>query len=235
MKLEEVMSILAALGSEQTKQVLRRHGAVEPFFGVKIGALKPLAKGLKGNQDLALELYATGNGDAQYLAGMIADGASMTKSQLNTWAKTASWAMISGNTVAWVACENPHGLALALNWIDAKQESVVRSGWATLCGIVTTQPDADLPIDTLRALLDRVAAEIHTATGDIAYTMNQFVICVGTYVAPLAESAIDAARRIGRVKIDMGETACKVPEAEPYILKCRSGHPVAPKRKTIRC
>ena len=119
--------------------------------------------------------------------------------------------------------------------LDAKQESVVRSAWATLCGIVTTQPDADLPIDTLRALLDRVAAEIHTATGDIAYTMNQFVICVGTYVAPLAESAIDAARRIGRVKIDMGETACKVPEAEPYILKCRSGHPVAPKRKTIRC
>lgn len=235
MTLNEAMSELEALGSEQTKKVLLRHGAIEPFFGVKIGDLKPLAKKLKGRQDLALELYATGNGDAQYLAGMIADGTAMTKPELNRWAKTAAWGLISGNTVAWVASEHTAGMPLALKWIDAKKESVVRSGWATLCAIVSIRPDDELPLDTISQLLDRVLREMPTATDDVRYTMNNFMICVGTYVAPLGEEAIQAAQTLGKVEIDMGQTACKVPDAEPYIIKSRRGKPIAPKRKTFRC
>ena len=233
--LTAVMQQLEALGSAQTKKTLLRHGAVEPFFGVKVGDLKPLAKTLKGQQDLALALYATGNSDAQYLAGMIADGATMTKTQLNTWAKTAVWGLISGNPVAWVATEHPDGLALALSWIDAKSVQVARAGWATLCGFATITPDAELPIATMKDLLGRVDRDIHTADGDVAYMMNNFVICVGTYVAPLAAAALATAQQIGAVTIDMGETACKVPEAESYMVKSRRGAPVAPKRKTIRC
>ena len=235
MTLTEAMTALAALGSEQTKKVLLRHGAVEPFFGVKIGDLKPLAKKLQGRQALALELYDTGNGDAQYLAGMIADGSAMTKPELNHWAKTAAWSLISGNTVAWVTSEHPDGLTLALKWINAKKESVVRSGWATLCAIVSITPDVDLPLDTIGQLLDRVVREMPVATDDIRYTMNNFIICVGTYVAPLGDPAIKAARTLGKVEIDMGPTACKVPDAEPYIIKSRRGKPIAPKRKTFRC
>lgn len=235
MTLAETMTALAALGSAQTKKVLLRHGAVEPFFGVKIGDLKPLAKKLKGRQALALELYATGNGDAQYLAGMIADGARMTKPQLNRWAKTAAWSLISGNTVAWVASEHPDGLALALKWIDAKKESVARSGWASLCAIVSIIADDELPLATISQLLDRIGREMPTATDDVRYSMNNFVICVGTYVAPLGDEAIQTARTLGKVEIDRGQTACKVPDAEPYIIKSRRGQPIAPKRKTFRC
>lgn len=235
MTVAEVMSELEALGSEQTRKVLRRHGAIDPFFGVKVGDLKPVAKKLKGRQDLALDLYQTGNSDAQYLAGMIADGAQMTKPQLNKWAKTAAWGLISGNSVAWVASEHPAGIALALKWIDAKKESVVRSGWATLCAIVSIADDADLPLEAIAQLLERVAQEMSTATDDVRYTMNSFIICVGTYVAPLGEAAISTARTLGKVEIDMGQTACKVPDAESYIIKSRRGKPVAPKRKTFRC
>ena len=235
MKLDDVMSQLEALGSEQTRKVLRRHGAVDPFFGVKVGDLKPVAMKLKGQQDLALELYDTGNSDAQYMAGMIADGTLMTKPELNRWAKTAAWGLISGNTVAWVASENKAVLPLALKWIDAKKESVIRSGWATLCAIVSIRPDDELPLDTVAKLLDRVGREMPTATDDVRYTMNNFIICVGTYVVALGEAAIATARTLGKVEIDMGQTACKVPDAEPYITKCRRGKPVAPKRKTFRC
>ena len=235
MTLASTMQQLEALGSEQTKKILLRHGAVEPFFGIKIGDLKPLAKKLKGQQNLALELYDTGNSDAQYLAGMIAAGDQMTKPQLNRWAKTAAWGLISGNTVAWVASEHADGLALALQWIDAKKESTVRSGWATLCALVGILPDDELPLDTVRQLLDRVVREMPTATDDVRYTMNNFIICVGTYVGPLGDEAITAARTLGKVEIDMGQTACKVPDAEPYIIKSRRGKPIAPKRKTFRC
>lgn len=65
--------------------------------------------------------------------------------------------------------------------------------------------------------------------------MNNFIICCGTYVAPLADKAVAAARKVGTVEVDMGQTDCQVPDAESYILKSRRGLPVAPKRKTTRC
>jgi hypothetical protein len=235
MTLAEVMSALAAKGSESTKRLLTKHGAKEPFFGVKVADLKVLQKKLKGDQALALQLYATGNGDAQYLAGLIVDGRQLTAAQLNSWADTAGWNMISANTVPWAASEHPDGVALALKWIDSQRESVAVAGWRTLGALATVIPDDQLPLKQFGALLDRVAKTITAAPDDIRYAMNAFIICCGTYLAPLGEKAIATARHIGRVEVDLGDTACKVPDAESYILKSRRGAPVAPKRKTVRC
>lgn len=235
MTLAEAMSALAAKGSESTKRILLKHGAKEPFFGVKVADLKVLHKKLKGDQALALQLYATGNSDAQYLAGMIIDGRKLTTAQLNTWANTAGWNMISANTVPWATSEHPDGVALALKWINAKKESVVIAGWRSLGAIATVIPDDHLPIKQFSALLDRVAKTITAASDDTRYAMNAFIICCGTYIAPLGDKAITTARHIGRVEVDMGDTACKVPDAESYILKARGTAAIAPKRKTVRC
>ena len=91
------MRTLKSLGSEQTKKVLTRHGAKEPFYGVKVEDLKKIQKKIKINDTLAKELYETGNSDAMYLAGLIADPTAMTKSDLNNWAKKAEQA--SGSAV----------------------------------------------------------------------------------------------------------------------------------------
>lgn len=235
MTLDEVMGQLAAKGSEATKRLWLKHGAREPFFGVKVADLKVIQKKLKGDQALALALYATGNGDAQYLAGLVVDGRKMTAAQLNTWADRASWGMISGTIVPWAASEHPEGLALATKWIDSPKVGVAVAGWKTLAALATIVPDGELPVKTFSALLDRVAKTLRSSPDDVRLAMNQFVIACGTYVAPLGEKAIAAARAIGRVEADRGDTACKIPDAEAYILKSRRGAPVAPKRKTVRC
>jgi hypothetical protein len=235
MKLSEVMAALKHKGSESVKRLLVKHGAKEPFFGVKIGDMKPLAKQLKGRQELALELYATGNGDAQYLAGMIADGRQMTKAELDRWAKTASWDMVSGTTVPWVASEHPEGPALALKWIESDDEQVARAGWSTLGALAATRPDVELPLKEFSRLLKSLPRDLPKAPDGVRYTMNSFIIACGTYLAPLGDQAIATARAVGRVQVDMGDTECKVPDAESYILKARRGAPVAPKRKTVRC
>jgi 3-methyladenine DNA glycosylase AlkD len=232
---QEVMSELEAKGSDATKRLLIKHGAKEPFFGVKIGDLKVIQKKLKGRQELALELYATGNGDAQYLAGMIVDGRKMTAAQIQTWAEKASWAMVSGTIVPWVASEYPDGFALAMKWIDSPKEGIASAGWNTLSALATVLPDDQLPMKQYSALLDRVARTLAQAPNRVRYTMNGFVIACGTYIAALGDKAIATARRLGKVEVDMGDTACNVPDAESYILKSRRGAAVAPKRKTIRC
>jgi 3-methyladenine DNA glycosylase AlkD len=67
----EVMKELQSLGSEATKAILSKHGAREPFFGVKVEDLKKVMKKIKNDQQLAMELYETGNSDAMYLAGWL--------------------------------------------------------------------------------------------------------------------------------------------------------------------
>lgn len=235
MTLNETMELLASKGTEQTRKTFKRHGAPEPLFGVNVGDLKPIAKLIKGDQELALQLFATGNSDAMYLAGMVADGAKMKRAELDLWASRATWQMISGTTVPWVAAEHPDAIDIALAWIDSAKENIAVAGWATLSAVVCVRPDSELPMKAFTALLDRVAKTIHASQNRVRYAMNNFVICCGTYVAPAAESAFAKAKEIGPVKVDMGETACQVPDAVSYILKCRRGLPVAPKRKTTRC
>lgn len=235
MTLDEVMRELESKGDAQTKKTFLRHGATEPFFGVKVGELKPIAKRIKGQQQLAMQLYETGNSDAMYLAGLVADGSKMTKKQLEDWVKTAPWYMISQYTVPWVAAEHAEAIPLANKWIDSKKEQIAIAGWFTLASVVATVADSQLPIEMLADLLDRVAKSLKQSPDRVRYAMNNYVICVGTYVAPLASKALATAKKLGVVEVDMGDTSCKVPDAASYMVKARKGNPIAPKRKTTRC
>jgi hypothetical protein len=235
MQLAEVMAELERLGSEQTRKIFRSHGVTAPMFGVKVADLKTVAKKIKGDQALALALYDTGNFDAMYLAGIVADARKVDRATLDRWAAAAPAAMIAEYTVPWMAAEGPHGLEAARAWIESPRELVACAGWCTWSGLVALRPDADLPIDEIAALLDRVGAGIHDAPNRVRYCMNGFVIAVGSSVGPLMAKARATAERIGKVHVDVGGTACKVPLATEYIAKVEASGRAGAKRKTIKC
>jgi hypothetical protein len=237
MKTADVMSALAKLGSAQTKKTYLRHGCPEPFFGVKVADLKALIRKFKINNDTALakELYQTGNSDAMYLAGLICDGRQLTRRDLNDWAKKATWHLISAYTVPWVAVEQPEGWNAALEWIDSLDDKISLAGWSTLGGIVAVREDKALDLRAIDKLLNRVAKTIHQSPNHTRCAMNDFVIAIGCYVKPLAAKAQAAAAQIGEVKVDMGDTACKVPLASERIQKVIDSGRHGAKRKTIKC
>jgi 3-methyladenine DNA glycosylase AlkD len=232
-----IMAELKSKGKEQTRKIYARHGMdVSRVLGVSTADLKVIAKAIKGQQALACELYSTGIMDAMYLAGMVAEGSKLTRDQLNQWAESADGLqLIAEYTVPWVAVENPNGRALALKWMKSKKEHIAAAGWATYSGLVALLPDEDLDLDEIQTLLDTAVKQAHTAPNRVRYTMNGFVIAVGSYVKPLLKQAKAAARQIGTVKVDMGETACKVPLATESIEKIEAMGRVGQKRKTIRC
>ncbi len=231
----EVWAELEKKGSEQTRKTFARHGVTIPMFGVKVADLNVIAKKIKGKQELALELYDTGNYDAMYLAGMVADGSRMSKRAIEQWAKATTCETLCGYTVPWVATESPYARELALRWIDSTKEPIAVMGWSTYAGIVTTRPDDELALDEVQSLLDRVVEDVHVAPNKVRYVMNQFVISVGGYVKPLLKAAKKAAKTIGTVSVDMGDTACKVPNALAYIEKIEAMGRVGKKRKSMRC
>ena len=235
MTANEVIRELEGYGNETTKRIFINHGAREPFFGVKVQDLKKIVKKIKKDYRLSLELYDTGNSDAMYLAGLIANEKAMTKQDLQKWVKGAYWYMISDYTVPWIAAESNFGKELATEWIESDQEFIASAGWATLSNLVSLKPDNELDIENISALLDRVEMEIHSAQNRVRYTMNGFVIAVGSYVKELTNKAIFIGGKIGKVDVDMGGTACKVPLAPEYIQKVIDRGSYGKKRKVARC
>jgi 3-methyladenine DNA glycosylase AlkD len=232
-----VVKELRAKGKEKTRATYARHGmAAERTLGVSVADMKVIAKKLRGEQALAMELYGTGIMEAQYLAGMVADGKKMTRKQLDAWAEgAAGMQMIAEYTVPWVTVENAEARACALKWIESKKEHVASAGWSTWSGLVATKQDAELDLAELKNLLGRVVQSIHRAKNRERYTMNVFVISVGGYVKALLGEAKAAAKKIGNVSVDVGETACQVPVATAYIGKMEKMGRVGKKRKTLRC
>ncbi len=232
---KEILEELKTFGSESIKKVLRNHGVQEPFFGVKIGDMKKIEKRIKRDYQLALDLYETGNYDAMYLAGLIADDARMTRKDLDGWVKKANGGALACATVPWVAAGSKHGYELALEWIESKDENIAAAGWATLRSLVALKNDDDLDLAGLKRLLERVQKTIHQAPNSVRQAMNGFLIAVGIYVQNLSALAAGAATKIGKVTVDMGDTACKVPDALEYIQKARDKGAIGKKRKTVKC
>jgi len=234
---DSIMAELKKKGTEKNRKTYARHN-MDParVFGVSVADLKVIAKTIKRQQDVACALLDTGNMDAMYLAGMVADGGKVTRAQLERWVESAGGLqMISEYTIPWLAVEHPEGRALAVEWIGSKKEHVATSGWCTYSGLVAVTPDEKLDLAEIEKLLAKIVKEIHGTQNRVRHTMNNFVIAVGSYVKPLSKRSKAVAAQIGNVSVDMGDTACKVPLATAYIEKVEASGKVGVKKKTIRC
>ncbi|MEM8708039.1 MAG: DNA alkylation repair protein [Actinomycetota bacterium] len=214
-RLAEAMAALEAAGTAQNRKVYARHGASDPMFGVSYGDLGTLAKRFRGDHELAVALFATGNHDARQLAAKLTDPARMTVKLANDWARAID-CYITAEAVAGVVANSPHARGRSDQWRDKKAEWLASAGW----GIVAYTAEHDIwTVADLRTLLTQIEAEIHDRPNRVRHEMNQAVITIGLRSPALRKSAIATARRIGPVVVDHGETNCKTPEAIGYIEK----------------
>lgn len=236
MNLQEAMAQLEAKGDAQTKKTLGRHGAKEPFFGVKVADLKVILKGNKNNRELAEQLYATGNSDAMYLAALMTNPKEMSKETIQNWADAAYWSYLNEYAVPWVAAESPYGHELAAQWVEDPRPEIQAAGWSTyssLLGLADVEP---LDEKLVLRLMERVEKEIHDQAPRVRFTMNNFMIAAGASSEDLTELAKAAGDRIGKVEVPMpNNIKCNVPDISTYIDKVAKRGSIGKKRKTARC
>lgn len=216
MTLAETMSALEKAGSAQTRKTYARHGAAEPMFGVSFATLKTLWKRIGVDQELALALWDTGNFDARNLALKIADPARMSRSDLDRWAK-APIARMCGGYVAHLAVEGPHARSRCDAWLAAQDETRRCAGWS-LVGAMAMREE-NTPDAWFAQRLAEIEKSIQASPNAQREAMLHALIAIGCRSAALRKSATAAAKRIGKVEIDHGDTACKTPEAAPTLEK----------------
>lgn len=187
------------------------------------------------NYELALELYDSGNYDAMFLAGLIADDARMNKRDLQRWAEKAYGGALPGATVAWVAAGSPHGWEMALKWIESVKSNIAEAGWSTLASLVALKDDSELDLPGIKGLIERVQKTIQQEPDAVRYAMNDFIIAVGSHVKPLSKFALQIAEKIGPITANLGCNSCQVPFAPDYIRKVEKSGGIGKKLKTVKC
>ena len=102
-------------------------------------------------------------------------------------------------------------------WIDLKHEWQCSAGWRLVAHAAL---ENSLPQAEALALLERIERDIHTAPNGVKESMNGALIAIALVDKECEAKTLAAARRIGKVMVDHGDTSCKTPDAESYIIKC---------------
>ncbi len=235
MDFNTVIQELEALGKDRIKKRYLSSGAQEPLFGVATGEMKPMAKQIKKNQQLAEELYQTGNYDAMYFAGVIADPKAMTAEDFERWIEKAYFFMISDYIVAVTLSETDIAQEVADQWITSGEELKMSAGWSCYCWLLGNRKDSEFSENKILSLLELVQASIHEAPERAKYAMNQFIYTVAISFMPLHEKAIEIAKAVGPIEVKKDKKKSRFLNALDTIEKATDKGQLGFKRKYVRC
>ncbi|WP_226526890.1 DNA alkylation repair protein [Metabacillus niabensis] len=235
MDFETIMQELEDLGKERTKNTYIRNGAHEPVFGVATGAMKPMSKKIGKNQPLAEQLYATGNYDAMYFAGIIADPTIMTEADFDRWIDAAYFYMLSDYVVAVTLSETDIAQSVADKWIESGEELRMSAGWSCYCWLLGNRSDTEFKEEKIAGMLDQIEKTIHDSPDRTKSAMNNFMYTVAVSYLPLHEKAVQTAKAVGPVEIKRDKKKSSILLASDTIQKEIDRGKLGFKRKYVRC
>lgn len=217
MNTKEILAHLKKLGKPQTVTIYKRHGSGDNVFGVLTSEIAKLQKKIKIDHELAQELWKTGNAEARILSLQVADPEQLTRTDADRLVNEGPVRFV-GCYLAPLVARSPIADKTMRAWMKSKDESFREMGYGILG--VRLRDDADSVSDAdAEKVLATIEKEIHRSPNWARYAMNGALISIGVFKPALREQAIAAAKRIGDIKIDHGETYCKTPDAIPYIEK----------------
>ncbi|HKP28625.1 MAG TPA: DNA alkylation repair protein [Gemmatimonadales bacterium] len=213
MTAREALAKLKSLGDEKVRKHNRKYGAGDEQFGVKHGDIRKLAQTIRTNHALSLELWETGNCDAQLLAVLLMDPKAFSASQLDRVVRTISFAHVADWLNSYVVKNHPEKDKLRLKWLGAKDRWTARAGWfLTSSRINAKADDLDLP-----ALLDRLESEMAGAPEEVQWTMNNCLAGIGIHNPTLRKRAIAIGEKLGIYRDYPVSRGCTSPFAPIWI------------------
>ncbi|MGO4928938.1 DNA alkylation repair protein [Fundicoccus sp. Sow4_D5] len=230
-----VISELERLGKERLKKMYMNNGAKEPVFGCATGAMKPLSKQVKINQSLAEALYATGNYDVMYFAGMIAEPNAMSVEDYDRWMDQAYFYMLADNVVSVTLSESDIAQEVADKWIHSGDELRMSAGYSCYCWLLGSRKDHEFETEKIAEMLEEVAEIIHEAPERAKAAMNNFVYTVGVSYKPLHDKAKEIAATIGPVIVKRENKKDQQLAAYESIMKEVEKDRIGFKRRYVRC
>jgi 3-methyladenine DNA glycosylase AlkD len=192
---EAVLSELRALGSEKNRAGMARYGIrTDRAFGVSIAQLRPIARRLKRNHDLALALWKSGHHEARLLAALIDDPKKVTRRQMDAWAaEFDSWDLCDQACMK-LFVKTPFVDEKIAAWAADEREFVRRAAFALLAANAVhgkTTPD-----ERFLAWLDLIERHATDPRNFVRKAVNWALRQIGKRSPALRRRALAVAERL---------------------------------------
>ena len=207
---DEVMAELSDLEDARIRRVNERHG---DDHGVNLTQLRAVAKRVRKNHALALELWGTGDSAARLVALLICRPKEFSASELDAMLREARTPKVHDWLVGYVVMKGPHAEELRVAWLDDDDPVVASAGWALTADRVAKTPEGvDLP-----ALLDVIEAEMADAHERLQWEMNTCLAQIGIHHPDLRARALEIGERLGVLRDYPTLRGCTSPYAPEWI------------------
>lgn len=213
MNLKETLSELEALGDEKRRAHNRKNGAGDNQFGVKLGDIRAMAKRIKTNLPLAMELWETGNIDARLLAILLIKPKALNAEEVDKLMRSVTFGQVADWVNAYIVKKHPAKETLRQGWMSDEDPMAARAGWSLTSERVVKKPEGlDLP-----TLLDRIEAEMGSADPLVQWTMNFTLAHIGIHIPEHRARALEIGERLGVYRDFPVSKGCTSPFAPIWI------------------
>lgn len=208
----ELMDELRALEDPKIRAINERHG---DDHGVNLTRLRAVAKRVKTNHALAVELWSTGDSAARLLALLICRPKLFSLDELDAMLRGAGSPKVQDWLINYVVKKSTHAEALRRLWFSDPDPVVASAGWALTSERVVRSPQG---LD-LAGLLDQIEAEMVEAPERLQWAMNHCLAQIGIENPALRERAVDIGERLGVLRDYPTAPGCTSPFAPLWIAE----------------
>lgn len=218
MTLDEAMARLESLGSERMRAQYAKDsayspGVTGPQFGVKLGDIRTVAKAIKTDHALALQLWETGYLEARLLAVLIMKPRQLSMAELDRLVRSNETVQVSDWLNSYIVKAHPEKEALRVQWMEASESIAARAGWSLTAERIAKSPDGiDIP-----ALLDRIEREMPAAHRLPQWTMNNTLAAIGIHLPQHRARALAIGEALGIYRDYPCPPGCTSPFAPVWI------------------
>lgn len=209
----EILIQLKAKSDEKVMAHNRKYGAADNQFGVKMGDIRALAKKIRKNHAMALDLWDTKIIDARLLACLIADNKALTADELDELVRSIDFVHLADWFIAYVLKDHPNREVLRERWINDADRWAARSGWALTAEKIAKDADC-LDLDQL---LSRLENEMPNAPSEVQWTMNFALAYIGIYHPQHRQRALAIGNSLGIYRDYPVSKGCTSPFAPIWI------------------
>lgn len=198
-----------------------RNGVGENQFGVKMGDIRTIAKKIKSDHNLALQLWKTGNLEARLLATLLLKSSQLPQQELDRMVRDvphppyAAPSQLADWLMSYVVKLHPEKEQLRAKWMADSDPMTSRAGWSLTAERIARDPTG---LD-LGALLDRIEREMATAPAPAQWTMNACLAEIGIHNPNLRDRAIAIGETLGVYRDFPVSKGCTSPLAPIWIAE----------------
>jgi 3-methyladenine DNA glycosylase AlkD len=195
MDVEQIISLLNEKSDPVHLAGMQRFGIeVKNALGIPIPVLRKLAKAIKKDHSLALELWDTGIHEARILASMIDDPALVTGEQIDNWVKDFNSCDVCDQVCGNLFDRTPFAIEKALKFSACQEEFIKRAGFVLMAEHAAHNKKADN--NTFIALFPVIEREAWDHRNFIKKAVNWALRQIGKRNSVLKIAAVETAKNI---------------------------------------